>query len=90
MTPDSRPYLPRGVRLHQDKVRDCPVLLGPEVALILDPIGEVILTEIDGKRPISQIAQELGQRFSAPEQEIAADMIEFLQDLVARRLVEVS
>lgn len=88
MEASARPALPRGVRLHQDKVRNCPVLLGPEVALILDPIGEIVLGEIDGKRSIAEIAAELGQRFDASPDEIAADMREFLEGLAARRLVD--
>ncbi len=38
------PLLPRGVRLHDDRVRGVPVLLGPERAVILDAIGQAILS----------------------------------------------
>lgn len=83
-----RPLLPRGVRLHDDRVRGVPVLLGPEIALILDPIGQAILTEVDGQRDIASIAATLAARYSAPEDEVRADIIEFLDGMVHRRLVE--
>ena len=38
-----RPVLPRGVRLHDDRVRGTKVLLGPETALMLDEIGAAII-----------------------------------------------
>ena len=47
MTPADPPFLPRGVRLHQDLVRGVPVLLGPETALMLDPVGQAVLAEVD-------------------------------------------
>jgi len=34
MTGDTIPVLPRGVRLHHDKVRSTNVLLGPEKRLL--------------------------------------------------------
>ena len=86
----SRPRLPRGVRLHQDRVRETPVLLGPEVALILDPIGEAVLAEVDGARDIATIAQLLADRYGAPYETVAADVAEFLEGLAARRLVDLT
>lgn len=90
MTGADRPCLPRGVRLHHDRVRDVPVLLGPEVALILDGIGQAILSELDGLRDIATISDVLAERYAAPADLIAADVIEFLDGLAARRLVEVA
>lgn len=90
MTGADRPCLPRGVRLHHDRVRDVPVLLGPEVALILDGIGQAILSELDGQRDIATISDVLAERYTAPADLIAADVIEFLDGLAARRLVEVA
>ncbi|MGL4309133.1 MAG: pyrroloquinoline quinone biosynthesis peptide chaperone PqqD [Paracoccaceae bacterium] len=90
MTGTDRPFLPRGVRLHHDRVRDVPVLLGPEVALILDGIGQAILSELDGQRDIATISDVLAERYTAPADLIAADVIEFLDGLAARRLVEVA
>ena len=86
----SRPRLPRGVRLHHDRVRDVPVLLGPEIALMLDPIGEAVLAEVDGSRDIAAISACLAARYNAPEETVAEDVTEFLDGLALRRLVDLS
>lgn len=88
MTGADRPFLPRGVRLHHDRVRGVPVLLGPETALILDPVGQAVLAEVDGLRDIAAISAALAERYAAPVDMIQADVIEFLDDMAARRLVE--
>ncbi len=90
MTPTAIPALPRGVRLHHDKVRRAEVLLGPETALMLDQIGAVILNEVDGTRTVAAIASDLARRFGAPEGQVVADVAEFLQDLADKRLVDAS
>lgn len=90
MKPSDRPRLPRGVRLHHDKVRDTPVLLGPEVALMLDPIGKAVMDEIDGVSDLAAISQRLAERYAAPVATVAEDVTEFLEGLAARRLVDVT
>lgn len=90
MTPHDRPRLPRGVRLQHDPVRDTPVLLGPEVALMLDPIGQAVLAELDGQRDLEEISQLLAARYDAPIEMVSADIAEFLDGLVARRLVDLT
>lgn len=90
MTPAAIPILPRGVRLHHDKVRRAEVLLGPETALMLDQIGAVILKEVDGRRSVVEIAGDLATRFGAPEDQVGADVAEFLQGLADKRLVDVA
>jgi len=84
---DPIPRLPRGVRLHDDRVRGVPVLLGPERALILDEIGAAILAEIDGTRTGAIVAR-LAARYDAPAAEIGADVRAFLDDLQRQRLVD--
>lgn len=88
MSADPLPRLPRGVRLHDDRVRGVPVLLGPERALILDGIGAAILAEVDGQARLGQIVDRLAARFAAPRDEIAGDVAAFLDDLQAQRLVD--
>ena len=87
MTPRDRPRLPRGVRLQHDHVRDTPILLGPEVALMLDPIGQAVLA---GQRDLEEISQLLAARYDAPIEMVSADIAEFLDGLVARRLVDLT
>lgn len=82
------PYLPRGVRRHFDRVRGRAVLLGPERALMLDPIGDAILGELDGTRSEAQIAAGLAERYGAPLEAVKSDVHEFLSGLAEKRLVE--
>lgn len=87
IAPGDVPYLPRGVRLADDAVRGIRVLHAPERAMMLDAIGEAILTELDGERSLSQIADALADRYAAPVDQITADMTDFLTGLIERRMV---
>ncbi|SFB12144.1 pyrroloquinoline quinone biosynthesis protein D [Poseidonocella pacifica] len=86
--PDDIPYLPRGVRLHFDRVRDTWVLLAPERAITLDQVGQAILAEIDGARSFGVITQALAAKYNAPAEEIAKDSAGFLGALKDRRFLE--
>lgn len=88
MNADPVPLLPRGTRLHHDRVRDTMVLLVPERALLLDEIGTAILQEVDGKSTLAAISARLAERYGAPEPDVAADIRTFLDGLVAQRLVD--
>ena len=82
------PYLPRGVRLHFDKVRKTNVLLGPERALMLDDISHIILQQLDDTRTINEICAYLAEEFTAPLELITDDTLALLTDLANRRLLE--
>ena len=90
MTPASVPSLPRGVRRHHDRVRNVPVLLAPERVLMLDAIGVAVLEKLDGTATIADISSTLAEEYAAPVEVIRQDVIEYPDDLVAKRLVEVS
>ncbi len=83
------PYLPRGVRMHFDKVRGNWVLLAPERAITLDQIGHAILSEIDGERTFGAITETLSAKYNAPAEQIAKDAAGFLVALQNRRFLEV-
>lgn len=83
------PALPRGVRLHFDKVRDAWVLLAPERAVTLDPIGHAILSEVDGQRSFGEIIDGLAAKYNAPADQIQKDSAGFLDALCNRRFVDV-
>jgi pyrroloquinoline quinone biosynthesis protein D len=83
------PVIPRGVRLHHDRVRDQWVLLAPERAVALDPVGHAILKEIDGTRSFGAITAGLALTYNAPEAEIAKDAGAFIRGLMDRRILEV-
>ncbi|WP_392337130.1 pyrroloquinoline quinone biosynthesis peptide chaperone PqqD [Loktanella salsilacus] len=85
---DFIPVIPRGVRLHFDRVREKWVLLAPERAITLDPIGLAILNAVDGTRPLSAIAQDLAAKYDAPLDLITTDLRDFVTDLMDRRILE--
>jgi pyrroloquinoline quinone biosynthesis protein D len=84
----SVPSLPRGVRLHFDKVRQTHVLLGPERALMLDGISQIILSQLDGDRSVDMICAELAQKYTAPLEQITKDTLTLLDDLADKRLLD--
>lgn len=87
IAPEDIPYLPRGVRLEDDRVRGIRVLQAPERAMQLDAIGDAILSELDGQRSMAAIASDLATRYQAPEDQITADIRDFLTGLIERRMV---
>lgn len=88
MKETSVPFMPRGVRLHFDKVRETNVLLGPERALILDDISHIILSQLDGKRSVKVICADLAETYTAPVDQITGDTLALLDDLADKRLLE--
>lgn len=89
MEPQDIPTLPRGVRLHHDKVRDQWVLLAPERAITLDQVAHAVLSEVDGARTFQQITEALAEKYSAPVEQIAEDSAGFLSALRDRRFLDV-
>ncbi len=89
MNREDIPYLPRGVRVHRDRVREAWVLLAPERAITLDAIGHAIMTEVDGRRSFGEITDALAVKYSAPADDIARDSAGFLGALCDRRFLEV-
>ncbi len=84
------PSLPRGVRVHFDKVRGRWVLLAPERAVTLDEVGRAILDLVDGRRSFGAITRKLAQRYDAPVDRIARDSAGFLGALRDRRFLDVA
>ncbi|GBF26039.1 coenzyme PQQ synthesis protein D [bacterium MnTg02] len=78
---ESRPVLPRFVKLQHDKGRDRWVLLAPERILTPDEIAVAVLRLCDGERSVGNIASELAEEYDAPAGQILADIIELVQNL---------
>lgn len=83
------PVFPRGVRLHQDRVRGGMVLLAPEKAVALDAIGTAILARVDGRTSFAALIQDLAESYDASAQQIEGDVQSFLMGLRARMYLEV-
>ena len=84
LTESSRPALWRLARLDFDPVRQRPVLLYPEGAMLLNDTGAEILKLCNGQHTVAEIAAELGARYNA---DVTADVAEYLSNLADRELV---
>jgi len=78
---DSVPTLARGAKLRFDETRERWVLLVPERVLAPDDIAVEILQLCDGVRSVGVITAILAEKYTAPVEEIGADVIAMLQDL---------
>jgi coenzyme PQQ biosynthesis protein PqqD len=91
LTPTSAPSLWRFARVEFDAVRNRPVLLYPEGAVLLNETGAEILKLLDGRRTLADIAEALKARYGAEDsasvEEILKDVTEYLEGLVARELI---
>ncbi len=85
---DTKPVLPRHIKLRHDAGRDAWVLLAPERVFNPDPIAVEVLKLCDGNRNVSDIAVVLAKDFQAPEETIRADLIAMLQDLADKGVVK--
>lgn len=84
LSKDSIVFLPHGVRIKQDKVRERTILIAPERTVALDEIGVAVLSTIDGEKTLSDIVEELSVKYDAPKQQIGNDIVAFLKDLQNR------
>ena len=79
-----KPRLWRLARVDFDPVRQRPVLLYPEGAMLLNQTGAEILALCDGQRTIDDIAAVLKAKYGA---DVTADVTEYISALVERELV---
>jgi pyrroloquinoline quinone biosynthesis protein D len=84
----SRPRLPRGVRLRRDEARARWTLLAPERIFEIDDTAAAVLGLCDGERDLNAIVAELAARYSAPPAVIEKDVVAMLADLKAKRVLE--
>jgi coenzyme PQQ biosynthesis protein PqqD len=73
-------------RLQFDAVRQRPVLLYPEGAVLLNDTGAAILELCDGSNTVSQIAKILSERYQA---DVTVDVAEYLTLMAERELIRV-
>ncbi len=84
----SRPHLPRGVRLKRDEARGRWTLLAPERIFEVDDTAAAVLGLCDGERDLAGIIDELAARYAAPPAVIEKDVVAMLADLKAKRVLE--
>ena len=84
LTADSVPKLWRMARLQFDAVRQRPVLLYPEGAVLLNDTGAAILELCDGSNTVSQIVKILSERYQA---DVTTDVAEYLTLMAERELI---
>lgn len=86
---DSQPRLKRGVRLVHNESHGGWVLLAPEKIFKTDEIGAEILQRCNGVVTLENIVKDLAAKFAAPAEQIQSDVIELLQTLKSKQLLEI-
>jgi pyrroloquinoline quinone biosynthesis protein D len=71
-------------RLEFDRVRQRPVLLYPEGAVLLNDTGAAILELCDGRHTVREISRILTDRYNT---DVSADVSEYLAGMAERELV---
>jgi pyrroloquinoline quinone biosynthesis protein D len=88
MVPESRPRLPRGVRLVNSEAQGGWVLLAPERIFKADAIAVEVLKRCTGEATLDAIVDDLATTFNAPRERISADVTALLTGLAEKRLLE--
>jgi pyrroloquinoline quinone biosynthesis protein D len=83
-----KPRLVRGVRLKYDETRGEWLLLAPERVIKTDAIAVEILKRCDGTATLAAIVDDLAAQFSAGRARIETDVRALLEDLAAKRMVD--
>ena len=84
----SYPRLTPKARLQPDRVTGELALLYPEGVLMLNPTGAAILELCDGQHTILEVATTLAEQYGVTPEEITPDVIEYLDRLHVKRLIE--
>ena len=85
LDPNARPALWRLARLSFDPVRQRPVLLYPEGAMVLNVSSDAAVEPYDGQRTLAEIAAALGERYGGAD--VLADVTGYLDALEQREVV---
>ncbi len=88
ITPESRPRLPRGVRLTHNEAQGGWVLLAPERVFKADQIAAEVVKRCTGEATFAAIVDDLATTFGAPRERVQADVAALLQGLADKKLLE--
>jgi pyrroloquinoline quinone biosynthesis protein D len=88
IAPETRPRLPRGVRLVESQAHGGWVLLAPERVFKADAIAIEIIKRCTGAATLQQIVDDLAGTFAAPRDRVLADTSALLRGLADKKLLE--
>jgi pyrroloquinoline quinone biosynthesis protein D len=86
---DDYPRLAARARVQPDRLSGEPALLYPEGVLMLNPTGAAIVALCDGQRDVAGVIEALAASYNAPAEEIAPDVIEYLERLREKCLIDI-
>jgi len=84
----SAPSLPKHVRIQYDPVRQAFAVLSPEKVFWPNEISLDILRRCDGQSIVERIIADLAADYDADQEDVAADVIAFLQEWSDKLLVK--
>jgi len=84
----SAPSLPKHVRIQYDPVRQAFAVLSPEKVFWPNEISLDILRRCDGRSTVERIIADLAADYDADQEDVAADVIAFLQEWSDKLLVK--
>jgi len=90
ITGETRPELPRHIKLRHDPGRDRWIILAPERVFNPDETAVAVLQLCDGQRCVNDIAKTLSVEYQAPLDVITSDILAMLQDLSDKGVVKAS
>jgi pyrroloquinoline quinone biosynthesis protein D len=85
---ESKPRLPRHVKLRHDAARNAWTILAPERIFTPDTIAVAVLQLCDGRRTVADIADALSKSYKAPRDRILTDITSMLQGLADKGVVQ--
>jgi pyrroloquinoline quinone biosynthesis protein D len=86
--PNKRPRLAKRARLHTDPVSGKPVLLHQEAVLVLNDSGYEILRLCDGTHTLSEVIQDLEDRYPAGRSILSQEVSEYVEAISQKGLIE--
>ena len=84
----SAPSLPKHVRIQYDPVRQAFAVLSPEKVFWPNEISLDILRRCDGRSTVERIIADLAADYDADQEDVAADVVAFLQEWSDKLLVK--
>ena len=88
---DDLPGLASKARLVRDRTSGRDVLLYPERGLGLNAVAAAVVRRLDGTRTVAAVAAEVAaELIDAPAAEVERDVLDFLEELAKRGLIDVA